>query len=98
MLVATAGAVLTGAIFGDHCSPISDTTILSSAGAGCAHIEHVSTQLPYALLVAGSAGVGYLVAGLSGGSLWMSWLATALVLFGVTIFLHVTEKRSPQKA
>lgn len=98
LTVVVLSATLAGSVFGDHCSPISDTTILSSAGAGCAHIEHVSTQLPYALLVAGSAGVGYLVAGLSGGSLWMSWLATALVLFGVTIFLHVTEKRSPQKA
>ncbi len=47
------GAVLTGAIFGDHCSPISDTTILSSMGAGCDHIAHVNTQLMYALPVAG---------------------------------------------
>jgi Na+/H+ antiporter NhaC len=46
------GAVLSGAIFGDHCSPISDTTILSSMGAGCDHIAHVNTQLMYALPVA----------------------------------------------
>ncbi|MCV5374092.1 Na+/H+ antiporter NhaC family protein, partial [Escherichia coli] len=45
-------AVLAGAVFGDHCSPISDTTILSSTGARCNHIDHVSTQLPYALSVA----------------------------------------------
>ena len=98
LTVVVLSATLAGSVFGDHCSPISDTTILSSAGAGCAHIEHVSTQLPYALLVAGSAGVGYLVAGVSGGSLWMSWLATAVVLFGVTIFLHVKEGRSAAKA
>ena len=98
LTVVVLSATLAGSVFGDHCSPISDTTILSSAGAGCAHIEHVSTQLPYALLVAGSAGVGYLVAGVSGGSLWMSWLATAVVLFGVTIFLHVKEGRSASKA
>ena len=98
LTVVVLSATLAGSVFGDHCSPISDTTILSSAGAGCAHIEHVSTQLPYALLVAGSAGVGYLVAGVSGGSLWMSWLATAVVLFGVTIFLHVIEGRSAAKA
>lgn len=50
-IVISAGAVLTGAIFGDHCSPISDTTILSSMGAGVNHMDHVRTQLPYALLV-----------------------------------------------
>ena len=48
--LATSAAVLSGATWGDHCSPISDTTILSSAGAGCDHISHVRTQLPYALL------------------------------------------------
>lgn len=58
-------AVLTGAIFGDHCSPISDTTILSSMGAGCHHIDHVKTQIWYALFVAGVTIVfGYIPAGL----------------------------------
>ncbi|HNQ97925.1 MAG TPA: Na+/H+ antiporter NhaC family protein, partial [Treponemataceae bacterium] len=56
-------AVLSGAIFGDHSSPISDTTILSSTGAGCPHLEHVSTQLPYALFVAGASLVGFAVGG-----------------------------------
>ena len=51
-MIANVGAVLTGAIFGDHCSPISDTTILSSMGAGSDHLAHVNTQLPYALTVA----------------------------------------------
>lgn len=96
--VVVLSATLAGSVFGDHCSPISDTTILSSAGSGCSHIEHVSTQLPYALLVAGSAAVGYLVAGLTDGNLWLSWLATAVVLFGVTIFLHVTQKAEARKA
>lgn len=50
--IMSAGAVLTGAIFGDHASPISDTTILSSMGAGSNHIDHVKTQLPYAVAVA----------------------------------------------
>jgi Na+/H+ antiporter NhaC len=63
--VASIGAVLTGAIFGDHCSPISDTTIMSSMGAGCDHLEHVRTQLVYALAVAAISLVfGYLPAGL----------------------------------
>lgn len=58
-------AVLTGAIFGDHCSPISDTTILSSMGAGCNHIDHVSTQIVYSLFVAGITIIfGYIPAGL----------------------------------
>jgi Na+/H+ antiporter NhaC len=60
-------AVLAGSVFGDHCSPISDTTILSSAGAGCNHISHVTTQIPYALTVAAICFIGYIVAGFTGG-------------------------------
>jgi len=64
-LIPTLGAVLTGAIFGDHCSPISDTTILSSTGAGSDHIDHVRTQIPYAVTAAVVAGVfGFIPAGL----------------------------------
>ncbi|QEK12814.1 Na+/H+ antiporter NhaC family protein [Crassaminicella thermophila] len=64
-IVMSAGAVLTGAIFGDHCSPISDTTILSSMGAACDHIEHTKTQLFYALSVAAVSVIfGYIPAGL----------------------------------
>ncbi len=63
-LVATS-AVLTGAIFGDHCSPISDTTILSAIGSGCDHIEHVNTQLPYALFIGAlTIATAYIPAGL----------------------------------
>ncbi|WP_109472216.1 Na+/H+ antiporter NhaC family protein [Ornithinimicrobium cavernae] len=61
LLLAAFGAVLAGAVFGDHCSPISDTTILSSTGSGCNVITHVTTQLPYALVTAGIALVGYVV-------------------------------------
>jgi Na+/H+ antiporter NhaC len=53
ILLGAISSVLAGAIFGDHCSPISDTTVLSSTAAGCDHLDHVRTQLPYALLVAG---------------------------------------------
>jgi len=56
-------ACLAGAVCGDHCSPISDTTIMSSAGAQCDHVNHVSTQLPYALMIAGISFVGYIIAG-----------------------------------
>ena len=54
------GAVLSGGLFGDHCSPISDTTILSSIGAAADHMDHVRTQLPYALVAAAAATVGFL--------------------------------------
>jgi Na+/H+ antiporter NhaC len=83
-VVLSVGSVLTGAIFGDHCSPISDTTILSSMGAGCDHIDHVRTQLTYAVTVAGLAIVtGYLPAGLGLPvtlTLPVGILATALVI------------------
>ncbi len=63
LLLASIGAVLTGAVFGDHCSPISDTTILSSSGAGCDHVAHVKTQAPYAITVAAVAMACFLLAG-----------------------------------
>ena len=71
-MIVNISGVLTGAIFGDHCSPISDTTILSSMGAGCDHIEHVKTQMPYALSVGAVAVVaGYLPVAL-GLSVWIA--------------------------
>jgi len=88
--MAASGAVLSGACWGDHCSPISDTTVLSSLGAGCDHIEHVRTQLPYALacgaisLFAGSLPVGL------GAPLWMTLiLGCALSILVVRIFGNV---------
>ncbi len=62
--VAMAGVVFSGSIFGDHCSPISDTTVLSSIFAGADHIDHVSTQIPYAIAVAGVAGLMFFIYGL----------------------------------
>ncbi|WFS61478.1 Na+/H+ antiporter NhaC family protein [Pseudodesulfovibrio thermohalotolerans] len=83
-VILSVGSVLTGAIFGDHCSPISDTTILSSMGAGCDHIDHVRTQLTYAVTVATLAILtGYLPAGLGLPvtlTLPLGILATALVI------------------
>jgi Na+/H+ antiporter NhaC len=69
LLLPALAAVLAGAVFGDHCSPISDTTILSSTGAGCNHIDHVMTQLPYALICAVISVAGYIVLGLTGSTL-----------------------------
>ncbi len=83
-------AVLTGAIFGDHCSPISDTTILSSMGAGCDHIEHVSTQMTYALVVCGISIIcGYLPAGF-GLSVWGCLI---LGIAAIILLLRVVGKR-----
>ena len=65
--ITSLSAVLAGSVFGDHCSPISDTTILSSTGAGCRHIDHVATQIPYALTVASVCVVGYVIAGVTAG-------------------------------
>jgi Na+/H+ antiporter NhaC len=62
-VLATIGAVVGGGLFGDHCSPISDTTCLSSFGAGSDHIDHVTTQLPYALTAAACAAAALLVLG-----------------------------------
>ena len=63
MVIICISACLAGAVCGDHCSPISDTTIMASTGAQCDHVNHVSTQLPYAFTVAGVCAVGYLLAG-----------------------------------
>ncbi|MRI35058.1 Na+/H+ antiporter [Endozoicomonas sp. OPT23] len=65
MMLPMLASVLAGAVFGDHCSPISDTTILSSTGASCHHIDHVMTQLPYAIGIALVATIGYLVMGIT---------------------------------
>ena len=56
---------MAGAVCGDHCSPISDTTIMASAGAQCNHVNHVSTQLPYAMTVAAVSCITYVIAGIS---------------------------------
>jgi Na+/H+ antiporter NhaC len=69
LLMPAFAAVLAGSVFGDHCSPISDTTILSATGAGANHIDHVITQLPYALLIAAISGLGFLALGFTGSSL-----------------------------
>ena len=82
-------ACLAGAVCGDHCSPISDTTIMSSAGARCVHVNHVSTQLPYAITVAVISFVMFLFAGLLGGLLNLGFTVTAIVSLAVGVVLTV---------
>jgi Na+/H+ antiporter NhaC len=86
ILYGTVSSVLAGAVFGDHCSPISDTTILSSMASACDHIDHVRTQLPYALVV---AFIGMLIGDIPtayGVSPWISLLFGIAVVFGIVYF------------
>ncbi len=71
LMIISISACMAGAVCGDHCSPISDTTIMASAGAQCNHVNHVSTQLPYAILAAGISFVTYIIAGFA-QSAWVS--------------------------
>ena len=87
-------ACMAGAVCGDHCSPISDTTIMASAGAQCDHLNHVSTQLPYAMTVAGVSFVSYLIAGFV-KNVWIC-LPIAIVLMVATLLIIkvATSKKS----
>lgn len=85
LLLPVLAAVLAGAVFGDHCSPISDTTILSSTGANCELMDHVITQLPYALVAATITAFGYITLGLL-GSVWLGLLS---ILIGIIIFYFI---------
>ena len=91
MTIIAISACMAGAVCGDHCSPISDTTIMASAGAQCNHINHVSTQLPYALTVAGVSFVAYIIAALVKS--WFIALPIAIVLMiGVLFIIKLITK------
>ena len=94
ILIISMSACLAGAVCGDHCSPISDTTIMASAGAQCNHVNHVSTQLPYALTVAAVTTVSYILAGLIRN--WLIVLPIAIVLMVATLFVirSVTARKA----
>lgn len=94
LLIISVSACLAGAVCGDHCSPISDTTIMSSTGAMCNHINHVETQLPYALTVAAVSFVGYIIAGFI-QSAWILLPLSFALMFGVLYIIKlVTGKQS----
>jgi len=90
LMIIGMSACLAGAVCGDHCSPISDTTIMSSAGAQCDHINHVSTQIPYAVTVAGVSFVGFVLAGLI-QNWFIVFPLTAALLIGVLFVLKITS-------
>jgi Na+/H+ antiporter NhaC len=85
-------ACLAGAVCGDHCSPISDTTIMASAGARCNHVEHVSTQLPYAITVAGVSFVSFLFAGFVPNA-WIALPVGILLTIGTLIGIRYYVKK-----
>ena len=93
LLIVALSATLSGSVFGDHCSPISDTTILSSTGAQCDHMLHVSTQLPYALCSAGCAAIGYIASGLTDGNLAVTLGASFLALAALLLVLTRTNQK-----
>ena len=95
LLLIGISACMAGAVFGDHCSPISDTTIMSSAGAQCSHIVHVSTQAPYALTVAGVSFVFYIFAGLIPGAAWIFTIIGAAAMVGVLFLLKTFLNKEP---
>ena len=86
-------ACLAGAVCGDHCSPISDTTIMSSAGAHCNHIKHVETQLPYAISVACLSFVCYILAGLFDKA-GITWLSLPVGVILTVAFLFFMKKKT----
>lgn len=93
LLILTVSAILAGAVCGDHISPISDTTILASTGANCNHIDHVSTQLPYALLVAACCFVGYVLAGFTQNG-WLALIVGAVLLIAALLILYRHSKKA----
>ncbi|MFR6376088.1 MAG: Na+/H+ antiporter NhaC family protein [Oscillospiraceae bacterium] len=95
LLIIGISACCAGAVCGDHCSPISDTTIMASAGAQCEHLDHVSTQLPYALTVAIVSFIGFIVAGFA-QNVYITWLASAALLLGVLLFLRARERKQAE--
>ncbi len=96
VLIPALGATLAGSVYGDHCSPISDTTILASTGAQCEHLKHVETQLPYATLVAVVCFAGYLVAGFVRNP-WVTVAASCLLLFLVFAAIFYIDRKNKEK-
>ncbi len=94
LFLVAVGSALAGAVYGDHISPISDTTILSSAGAQCNHLRHVATQIPYASLVMVVCFIGYVIAGFTKNP-WISLaLGVVLIIVGVLVMRKMGERKT----
>ena len=92
LMIISVSACLAGAVCGDHCSPISDTTIMASAGAKCEHISHVNTQLPYAMTVAGVSFVGYILAGFV-QNVWIVLPVSFVLMFAVLMVIKTMQNK-----
>ncbi|KPH78708.1 Na+/H+ antiporter NhaC family protein [Oceanobacillus caeni] len=93
ILLPALAAVLAGAVFGDHCTPISDTTILSATGSGANHMDHVLTQLPYAIIAAVVAMVGYLIVGFT-NQVFLSFVLTVGLLIVISLGINYFHKKN----
>ncbi|MFR1976378.1 MAG: Na+/H+ antiporter NhaC family protein, partial [Coprococcus sp.] len=100
MMVISIASCLAGAVCGDHCSPISDTTIMASAGAHCEHVNHVATQLPYVLLVAVVCMVGYFLIGVfrAVGLASIAWLALPICIIILLAILLIIRAKGTKEA
>ena len=92
LLIIGISACCAGAVCGDHCSPISDTTIMASAGAQCDHLNHVSTQLPYAITVAAVSFLGFIVAGFS-QNIYLTLVVSIVLTLGTLFVLRSIEAK-----
>ena len=90
-------ACMAGAVCGDHCSPISDTTIMASAGAQCNHVNHVSTQLPYAVSVAAISFITYIIAGFV-RTAWIALPVGVLLMVGFLFVMKMVTDRGNDTA
>ena len=96
LLIIGISACCAGAVMGDHCSPISDTTIMSSAGAQCNHLDHVATQIPYVITVAAVCFVGFIVAGFA-QNVYITWLVTLALLLGTLFVIRSLEQSKARR-
>ena len=92
MMIIAISACMAGAVCGDHCSPISDTTIMASAGAQCNHINHVNTQLPYAASCAAISFITYIIAGFV-QSAWIALPAGIIMMLVFVTFMKFSQKK-----
>ena len=92
LLIIGISACCAGAVCGDHCSPISDTTIMASAGASCNHLTHVSTQLPYAITVAAVSFIGFIVAGFT-QNIYVTLAVSSVLTIGTLFVIRGIEQK-----
>ena len=93
MMIISISACMAGAVCGDHCSPISDTTIMASAGAQCNHVNHVTTQLPYAITVAAVSFVCYVITGFVQNAFICLPIGIVLMVGTLLVIKRVTADR-----